>query len=69
MCNSFTLAQVNIFRGFYLLGAGGTLVLGALLILVNMLSVNIVSAESATIMLAGCGSSVLFYVSISCACV
>ena len=64
MYKSFTLAQVNIFKVFYLLGAGGTLVLGALLILVQ-----IVSAESATIMLAGCGSSVLFYVSISCACV
>ena len=50
---------------FYLLGAGGTLVLGALLILV----VDIASAESVTIMLAGCGSSVVFYVSIRCACV
>ena len=64
MYKSFTLAQVNIFKVFYLLGAGGTLVLGALLILVQM-----VSAELAHIMLAGCGSSVLFYVSISCACV
>ena len=43
---------------FYLLGAGGTLILGALLIVLS-----IVSAESVHIVLAGCGSSVFFYVS------
>ena len=55
-----SLVQVNVFRLFYLLGAGGTMILGPLLS-----ALSFVSAESAYIVLAGCGSSVFFYVSIS----